>query len=82
MIIERIRFRLGYQHITIVLYDQRRGRCRRIAMIIPPISQLAIDNGEIILNLACIRVFTLAPLGDVLVVAHTHDRRPGVTTHP
>ncbi len=46
-------------------------------MIIGSITELAVDDGKIVLGLICIGIFSLAPLGDVLVIAHTHDRRPG-----
>ena len=54
-------------------------------MSIRPVAHNASDDGRVILKIVGIGVVAFAPLGDVLVVAHTHDgcpvRVPFVVSH-
>ena len=60
---------------------ERRGRAYEVAMVVRAIAYSMIEHdGEVVFGVVCIRVFTLAPLHDVLVVTHSHDRRPVALT--
>ena len=41
---------------------------------------VSLHDGEVVFGLVCIRVFTLAPLRDFLVITHSHDGRPVTLT--
>ena len=49
-------------------------------MVIGPIPQFALNDLQIILLLIGIGIFALTPLGDILVIAATHNRCPGNIT--